>query len=507
MASEHKGTLAALVLLSPSRRVHPISFVEKRSVFPARWPSCPRPLAGTVLLGVLVALTGSRVAPRAQAQTVARTVWTQDVWLITDFEAQDANGTTTNLVPVLLAAIDAAPGQTTDLGGGFGYTDAPALTGSAVGSTGTPFGNIGIHVGVLTAPSGRVLTVISTPDVAQTKANIDANSQVGIDLSGVPAAGGATGGAISYSLLQTLQPADPATEAGLDDIGVFAQRFQNGEFQVLGAPDANGDASPAVVPNAPLSPLAAQGSARYAQSGGGVLAWPAYPDPFTAELPGGKPLPDVWSRGKGAVPPGQVTLDNDPLDYRWCIYGCTWVVSGSGSFSGGGGAGYDATITFHGQGTVGFDTQFAFQRDDTVSNPLTETYTPRGYAAGCSFDAGRSKNIDGLAYTGKLVVFANLDHSWVALPSFGGDHYAYLACSKMDPIAHQLIVNAEWTLPSLATYGCPPAVRIKGPVASRPPTDIFPAEGLQLQFTCTFNTSGVYGPGSGSVSVNLSLFR
>ncbi|HZU75210.1 MAG TPA: hypothetical protein VFA70_00495, partial [Dehalococcoidia bacterium] len=124
-----------------------------------------------------------------------------------------------------------------------------------------------------------------------------------------------------------------------------------------------------------------------------------------------------------------------------------------------------------------------------------------------SFDAGRSTNIDGFTYTGKLYVGANLDHSWVALPVFDGDHSAYLACSKLDPIAHQLIVNANWSLPSVGGYLCPPAVRIKGPVSSRPPTDIFPAEGLQLQFTCPYDSSGLHGPGSGSISVNLYLFR
>src|SRR5579883_925280 len=404
----------------------------RRTVASARWPSRLRPLATTVLCSMLIALAGSSAAPpRSLAQTGPRTIWTQDVWLITDFELQDASGTTTNLVPVLLAAIDAAPGQTTDLGSGFSYTDAPLLSGSAADNNGTPFGNIGVHIGVLTTPSGRVLTVISSPDVSQTKANVDASSQVGISLTSVPAASGATGGAVSYSLLQTLQPADPAAETGLDDIGIFAQRFETGEFQVLGTSDAGGDASPAVVPSASLSALAGQGSARYAQAGG-VLAWPAYPDPFTDGLVGSKPLPEIWNRGKGAVPPGQITLDNDPLDYRWCVYGCTWVVDGNGAFSGGGGGGFDATIAFHGQGTVSFDTKFAFQRDDTVSNPLTETYTPHGYAAGCSFDAGRSTNIDGFTYTGKLYVGANLDHSWVALPVFDGDHSAYLACSKLD---------------------------------------------------------------------------
>ncbi|HZQ34501.1 MAG TPA: hypothetical protein VFD32_01120, partial [Dehalococcoidia bacterium] len=479
----------------------------------------PHTIVIAMLLGTIAVAVGNeaRLRHNAVAQPATRTVWTQDVWLITDLEIQDATGASTNLVPALLAAIDAAPGEAADLGRGMSYTDGTGRTGDVVGGDGTLLNNISVHIGVLTTPSGRLLTMIATPDVTESQVNIDESSQIGIDLSGFRATDGSAAGTISYSFLQTLNPADPATEAGMDDVAIFAQRFLTGHFQVLGVPDANDDATAAVVSAAPLAASGGQAdSDSYAQSAGRIWRWQPYPDPFIGGDPGIPPLPDIWPRGYGAVPPSQIKQDDAPVGYRFCVFGCTWHLSGSGTIStiaNNGVGGIDAKISFYVFGNVGYETNYFFTvlitEGTTSDNMLTETYTGRGSASGCMADPARSAGVSDLTYNGHLRANGKLDHAWVTL-SFRGEPSGRLICTKPSPTggAGAIPIGGELQLPVLTDLGCHVTARIKNGTVNnpRPPVDlpVNPTDLLDYAFTCQDASSGV---AQGALSVDLIIDR
>lgn len=358
----------------------------------------------TLALLALHAPTGS--VSRVAAQPIPGPIYgPQEIWLIPHVALTAADGTTTDIVPQLLAAAGAAPGATVDLGGGLSYTDAPQLSGTAIDGAGASLSTIATRVGVLSdtnpdANGAQILTVIASPDVSQANTYIDDAGRISLDLSAVPAATGMTGGTISFVLFETLPPLVPNPEPGLDDLAVFAQRWRGGHFQVLGTPDAGGVLQAAIV-QAPLGlPPAATPAvdyARYQQTGAGAswnaLGTDGQPQPLTnnsaaAKDVSGPTLIRAVKKSDGPVTPTAARYGTH-FTLFFCAPGsgtCILTISGTGSYDTAElpvlGGHVHADITFSAKAIIYMSG--LQQSAELLAFKLDETYSGVGNAAGCT---------------------------------------------------------------------------------------------------------------------------
>ena len=182
-------------------------------------------------------------------------IGTQDVTFLRRIARIDDTGAEVDITDQVLALAETDLGPPIALQLGLVFQEARSLSGGAVAENGVALPSIEMTFGVVTrsseAPnpaadallgaSDRVLVSISSPHLEQANYNIDLNDFAHVDLSAIE--GIAVGDELRLDFLfaQTLERRGPLAEDGLNELAIFARRWNDGDFQILSGDIGDGE--------------------------------------------------------------------------------------------------------------------------------------------------------------------------------------------------------------------------------------------------------------------------